>query len=503
MTEFEKILLQKLEEKDQLIMSLQTTIATQQASSEAMAETINELNKTVAELRQTVAELNEKLNKNSNNSSKPPSSDGYNKPPVPKSLRGRSGKKSGGQKGHAGKNLEQAKPDHVIPCMPSKCSSCPHQEECQSKAKILERRQVFDAAVRIEVTEYDRLRIEHCPIHGRTLEGSFPKGINAAVQYGDNLQSLVVALNTVGAVSVCRTREILSNVFNIPLSEGTITSMVSRCAGKLSDVLARIGRHVTGSPVDHADETGLRVEGKLHWTHVLCNGAYTLLSLSEKRGWNGMKEIGFLPQFHGILVHDCWASYWKCPDVIHAVCCAHLLRELTGIEENNPGLTWPGEFKELLLEMKRVRDKAVDKGKPELSYYYHHKFSVRYNQIIEKAYKETPEPVPTPGRKKRGRKKRGKALSLIDRLKELKGAVCLFTKNFQVPFDNNQAERDLRMIKAKIKVSGCFRTKKGSQEYLDIMSYISTAKKLGSNAYEAIKNAFIGNPDYIFEGCAE
>ena len=216
-----------------------------------------------------------------------------------------------------------------------------------------------------------------------------------------------------------------------------------------------------------------------------------------------MKEIGFLPQFHGILVHDCWASYWKCPDVIHAVCCAHLLRELTGIEENNPGFTWPKEFKELLLEMKRVRDKAVEKDKPELSYYYHHKFSIRYDQIIEKAYKETPEPVPTPGKKKRGRKKRGKVLSLIDRLKELKGAVCLFTKNFLVPFDNNQAERDLRMTKAKIKVSGCFRTKKGAQEYLDIMSYVSTAKKLGSNAYDAIKNAFIGNPDYIFSGCAE
>ena len=503
MTEFEKILLQKLEEKDQLIMSLQATIAMQQASSEAMVETINELNKTVAELRQTVAELNEKLNKNSNNSSKPPSSDGYNKPPAPKSLRKKSGKKSGGQKGHEGNNLAQAKPDHVIPCMPSKCTNCPRCEECQKKAKILERRQVFDAVVKIEVTEYDKLRVTNCPLHGWTREGSFPAGINAAVQYGDKLQSLVVALNTVGAVSVCRTREILSNVFNIPLSEGTITSMVSRCAGKLTGVLARIGQHVTESPVDHADETGLRVEGKLHWTHVLCNGVYTLLSLSEKRGWNGMKEIGFLPQFHGILVHDCWASYWKCPDVIHAICCAHLLRELTGIEENNPGFTWPKELKELLLEMKRVRDKAVNKGKPELSYYYHHKFSVRYDQIIEKAYTETPEPVPTPGKKKRGRKKRGKALSLIDRLKEFKDEVCLFTKNFLVPFDNNQAERDLRMIKAKIKVSGCFRTKKGAQEYLDIMSYVSTAKKLGSNAYDAIKNAFIGNPDYIFFGCAE
>ena len=502
LTEFEKILLQKLEEKDQLIMSLQNTILMLQDSAKATAETINELNKTVAELRQTIAELKEKLNKNSNNSSKPPSSDGYNKPPAPKSLRGKSGKKSGGQKGHEGTNLAKADPDHVIPCMPSKCTGCPRHDECRAKAEVLERRQVFDAVVKIEVTEYEKLRVTDCPLHGWTKEGIFPTGVNAAVQYGENLQSLVVALNTVGAVSVCRTREILSNVFGIPLSEGTITSMVSRCAGKLTDVLSRIGRLVTGSPVGNADETGFRVEGKLHWAHVLCNDRFTLISLSEKRGWKGMEKIGFLTRFHNILVHDCWASYWKFPDVTHAVCCAHLLRELTGIEENNPGLTWPKRFKALLLEMKRARDRAVGKGKPELSYYYHHKFSIRYDQIIEKAYQETPEPALSSDKKKRGRIKRGKALALVDRLKELKGAVCLFTKNFLVPFDNNQAERDLRMIKAKTKISGCFRTKKGAQEYLDIMSYVSTAKKHGSNAYEAIKNAILGTPDYIFsEGC--
>lgn len=262
MTEFDKILLKKLEEKDQLILSMQATNSTLQASVDTMAATIDELNKTIAELNQTIAALKEQLHKNSNNSSKPPSSDGYGKPPAPKSLRGKSDKKSGGQKGHEGTNLAQAKPDHIIPCMPSKCAHCPCHDKCQAKAKVLERRQVFDAVVKIEETEYDRLRITNCPLHGWTREGSFPEGINAAVQYGENLQSLVVALNTVGAVSVCRTREILSNVFNIPLSEGTITSMVSRCAGKLPDTLAKIGGLVTGSKVDNADETGFRVEGK-------------------------------------------------------------------------------------------------------------------------------------------------------------------------------------------------------------------------------------------------
>ena len=166
-------------------------------------------------------------------------------------------------------------------------------------------------------------------------------------------------------------------------------------------------------------------------------------------------------------------------------------------------MTWPKEFKDLLLEMKRVRDQAYDKGKQALSNYYQRKFSMLYDRILDTAYKETPEPTPNPAKKKRGKKARGKILSLIDRLKTLKGEVCLFIKNFLVPFDNNQAERDLRMIKAKAKISGGFRTKKGAQEYLDIMSYVNTAKKLGSNAYEAIKNAISKRSDYIFSEGAE
>ena len=478
--------------------TLVSTVETLQGRIEEQTKLIEEQRDLIAEKEAEIAELKRRLGMNSNNSSKPPSSDGYGKKPAPKSLRGKSGKKPGGQKGHEGKNLAQLKPDHVVDCMPEKCAGCPRYDECRAKAKIVERRQVVDAVVKVDVTEYDKLCVTSCPLYGGKREsGEFPEGINAAVQYGDNLTSLVVSLNTIGAVSVCRTREILSNVFNVPLSEGTIISMVSRCAGNLPNVLAEIGNRTLAAEVDHADETGFRVAGKLHWAHVLCNGAYTLITLSEKRGWKGMEEIGWLPLFHGILEHDCWAPYWNVPGVTHAVCCAHLLRELNGIKENHPEFTWPQVFADLLLEMKKVRDKAVVLGKQELSSYYQHKFSSTYDQIINLAYEETPEPTSIPGKKRRGRKHRGKALSLIDRLKKLKGAVCLFTRNFSVPFDNNQAERDLRMIKAKVKVSGCFRTEKGAQEYLDIMSYASTAKKLGSNAYEAIRNAVIGRPDYI------
>ena len=484
------------------IASLTKIVEELTARNAELAQSVSDLTAENEQLKATIKELEEKKNKDSHNSSKPPSTDGYKKPPVPKSLRGKSDKKTGGQPGHEGKNHAQTEPDRVVRCMPSKCAHCPHHDECAEKAEVRERRQVYDAVVKIEVIEYDRMRVTNCPEHGWTREGSFPSGLNAPVQYGETLQALVVALNTVGAVSICRTQEILSNVFGVPLSEGTIASMVTRCADNLDPVIARIGRLVIQSDVDHADETGFRVEGSLHWAHVLCNGAYTLIALSKKRGWTGMQEIGWLPQFHGILVHDCWGPYWKATGVTHSICCAHLLRELTGIEENNPDFTWPKAFKELLLEMKKVRDKAFDQGKQKLSYYYYRKFDSEYDRIIETAYQETPEPLSLPGKKRRGKMKRGKALALVDRLKTLKGEVCLFTKNFHVPFDNNQAERDLRMIKAKTKVSGCFRTEKGAKEYLNIMSFVSTAKKLGKNAYEAIKNAVSGSPDFIFaEGC--
>jgi len=464
-------------------------------NSELTAQVAN-LTAKITELQQTIRELEEKKNKNSKNSSKPPSSDGYSKKPV--SLRGKSGKKQGGQDGHEGTNLPQRKPDRIIGCMPSKCSRCPHHDECMEKAEVTERRQVTDAVVTTEVVQYNKCRVKNCPIHGWSRDGQFPEGINGPAQYGDNLQALVVALNTVGAVSISRAHEILAGVFDVPLSTATITSMVSRCAGRLGDVIPEIGNRLVGSGVDNADETGVRVDRKLHWAHVLCSARYTLIRIHPKRGWEAMEGIGYLPRFHGTLVHDCWAPYWKHPGgITHAVCCAHLLRELTGIGENHPGYTWPKKSKGLLLGMKKARDRKAENGGTGLSYYYQRKFSRMYDEIIETAYAETPVPEPKPGKKK-GRKKRGRVLALVDRLKEYKASVCLFIKDFAVPFDNNQAERDLRMTKAKTKISGCFRTLDGAQGYLDIMSYASTARKLGYNAYKAIKNAISGDPMFIF-----
>ena len=408
---------------------------------DSLNATINAQTQLIAQLNQTIQELKEQLNKNSKNSSKPPSSDGFKKP-APKSLRKPSGKKAGGQNGHQGTHLAViTAPDKIVKHMPSACEGCPHYQICKGTACIAEKRHVIDAVVTVNVTEHQALELPICMLYGDTRRGAFPSDVKAAVQYGENLQSLAVALNTVGAVSIKRTHEILSGVFNIPIATGTISSMVKRCADSLSETVGKIKDKMIGSALGHFDETGTRVDKKL----------------------------------------------W----------CAHLLRELTGIDENHSEQKWASAFIDLLLEMKKVKGKSVEKGKDFLSYYHYHKFDKKYDELIEQARKENPLPKTT--EKKRGRKKKGKILALVERLANYKASVCLFIHNFNVPFDNNQAERDLRMIKVKTKVSGCFRTEEGARDYLKIMSYVGTAHKQGYNAYKAIKNAITGHPDFIFE----
>lgn len=482
--------------KDEMNRQLLQQVASLTATVDSLNTTIDLQTKLIAQLNQTIQELKEQLNKNSKNSSKPPSSDGYKKP-APKSLRKSSGKKAGGQDGHQGTCLAvTTAPDETVRHMPSACEGCPYYHMCRGTACIAEKRHVIDAVVTVSVVEHQALEIPICMLHGGTRKGAFPSDISASVQYGANLQALSVALNTVGAVSIKRTHEILSGVFNIPIATGTISNMVKRCADGLSATVDKIKQRMKDSVLGHFDETGTRVDKKLWWVHDASNCEYTYLDISPKRGSSGMEQCGVLTEFKGIAMHDCWASYWNYPDVQHAVCCAHLLRELTGIVENHPEQKWAAAFIDLLMEMKKAKEEAIAAGKESLSCYYLQKFDKEYLELIEMGRQENP--LPEPAEKKRGRKKKGKILALIERLANYKASVCLFVHNFQVPFDNNQAERDIRMIKVKTKVSGCFRTEGGARDYLKIMSYIGTAHKQGYNAYEAIKNAISGNPDFIF-----
>ena len=459
-------------------------------------EQIEKLNKTIEELNATIKELREQLNKNSGNSSKPPSSDGLKKKPATKSLRGKSGKKPGGQNGHTGKYLSIVSvPDEIIRHYHPDCAACPHRDKCMEKACTKETRHVIDAVVEVKVTAHEKMYIAECPKCKSSKSGEFPADIVNYVQYGRNLEALAVSLNTVGAVSINRVHEIMGSVFNIPLSTGTIKNMVTRCAEKVKPVLENIKSALKNSPILHCDETGTRVEGKTQWVHDASNDKYTYLTLNSKRGYEAMKEADILPHYKGVVVHDCWSSYWKFNGAAHQICCAHLLRELNGIIENHPEQTWAEKFKTLLLKMKKSKDRAIQKEKAELCCSSVHRYKKQYDELISLARSENP--IPEQNEVKRGKPKRGKVLCLIDRLEKYKGQVCLFLEKFSVPFDNNQAERDIRNIKVKTKVSGCFRSFDGAIEYLDIMSYIGTAHKQGINSFKAVLAAVCGNP-YAF-----
>lgn len=374
-----------------------------------LTATVDSMNQTINGLNQTIKELKEQLNKNSKNSSKPPSSDGLKKPVAKKnrSLRESSGKKQGAQEGHEGVHLSViSNPDHIRKHMHSDCTGCPYRTKCLDKACIRETRHEIDAVVTVDVTAHNLIEVRGCPLHGGVKTGSFPENIKAAVQYGKILQAMVVAFNTVGAVSINRTHEILSSVFNIPLATGTIKNMVTRCAEALKDTYERIRLKMITLGLVHCDETGTRVDGKTCWVHVASDQDYTYLAINQKRGQAGMDAADVLPHVHGIIVHDCWGSYWKYQDVTHAISCAHLLWELNGVIENHPEQTWAVRFKELLLDMKKVHDKALLSGKDEVSYYHRHKFDMEYDSIIKTAYGENP--LPETSAKKRGRKKKAK-----------------------------------------------------------------------------------------------
>ena len=488
-------------DKDLIIESLKKQVTELTTLVQTLTESNKALSETIKELQETIRELQRQLNQNSQNSSKPPSSDGFNKP-NPQSQRQKSGKKQGGQKGHPGSHMViPHEPDEFRKHLPKRCMSCPHLNECVLRDNVFtcgEKRYEVNAVITTKVTEHQTIRVSSCPCSGEALSGEFPEGIRAYVQYGDSVSVLAGLLSTYGAVSTMRIHVLLGSLLGVSLSTGTITSMVSKCAQKVGNTLETIKSMLIGAKVANFDETGTDVNGKIIWVHNSSTPELTYQTINAKRGQVGMEGNGVLPRFSGIAVHDCWSPYWKYDGIFHAVCNAHLLRELTGVEQYSPDHQWAPGFKTLLRSMKKARDKAEAKGKTRLSYYYLHKFDTEYDRLMKMADEECPLPPDLP-QKKRGRKKKGKERSLIERLMALKASVCLFIRDFNVPFDNNQAERDVRNVKTKTKVSGCFRTESGAQDYLDIMSYISTGRKHGVSAYEALTAAFAGNAEIVLQ----
>lgn len=453
----------------------------------AMSARIDRLETLVATLQEEVRSLKARLAKNSSNSSKPPSSDGYQKP-APKSLRTPSGKKSGGQPGHEGKTLSRVKePDHVIV---HPLDSCPCGADLsKTAAQDYESRQVFDLPdPRLDVTEH-RCEIKECPDCGERITASFPIDVVAPVQYGLRFQSLLVYLKDGQLLPLDRISQLCADLYGYDVSAATIESARHDCHEALEPFEEELKQVLIVSDLLHADESGLRVEGKLRWLHVVSNPLLTFLGVHSRRGREAQDDFGILPLFAGALMHDFWRPYltYACA---HVLCNAHHLRELKFLFEELKQ-KWAGRMTGLLLKMlEYVREQSPKK--PGLSAKEIARWLKRYRKILKEGYEENPSPPVRTGR--RGRLKKTKAQNLLERMDIYRKNVLAFLYDFRIPFTNNQAEQDIRMIKVQQKISGGFRTLEGARMFARIRSYISTVRKHRLNVFDMITQAIAGQP---------
>lgn len=438
-----------------------------------------------------VLDLQARLLLNSRNSSKPPSSDGYTKP-APKSLREKSGLKSGGQPGHPGHTLKPVeKPDktETIPLAvcPNGCGTDLRDQTVTDHVS----RQVFDLPPKLVLVTELRAETKHCPACQVDVTAAFPANVTAPVQYGERWLAMLAYMRDQQIIASDRVSQFCADIFDHPVSEQTTQSAQTTIYDNLEGFEAKVKELLPTSDILHVDETGLRVEGKLRWVHTLASTCLTWYGLHTRKGREAIRDFGILCHFKGWLVHDCLSSYFnlRCR---HALCNAHILRELIFIFEYFHQ-DWADKMRWLLLEMnQRVQElKALDRARlshAELAWWVK-----RYEALLAEGYAANPPPPPSPV-PRRGRPKKTKALNLLDRMQQHKKAVLAFLHDFRVPFTNNHAEQTLRMIKVRQKISGCFRTVKGAERFLRVRSYIATVRKHKLPVFQALVDALAGRP---------
>lgn len=354
-------------------------------------------------------------------------------------------------------------------------------------------RQVHDLApIKIVVTEH-QAEVKCCPCCQTLNRGEFPNDVSRVVQYGASLKGLMVYLLDYQLLPSARVKELLSDVLGCEMSEGTLYTSRDRCFAELAPVEALIGAQIAQADVLHCDETGLRVNGKLWWLPVASTDGLTYYFVHTKRGKAAMDAMAILPEYDGISVHDGLKSYAQY-DCDHALCNAHHLRELAFITERYQQ-KWADEMGILLCDLKQQVDDAKAQGETTLAQDLVQWFEHRYQTLIVAGLAANPAPELDPNAAtSRGRPKQSPAKNLLDRLQRHQAQVLAFMVDFRIPFDNNQAERDLRMMKLKQKISGGFRSIEGAQQFGRIRGYLSTLKKQGLNVLEALQQAFLGNP---------
>ena len=456
-----------------------------------------ELRTKLAEAYQQITQLAERLQrvegqlaKDSHNSSKPPSSDGPKR--RPRNPRPRSEKQTGGQPGHTGHTLMQvASPDEVVCHRPLVCAHC--QQPLEGVAgQLRECRQVHDLPqVRLLVREH---QVEEvcCPACQQVSRGSFPAGVEAPVQYGPNLRALAVYLHEYQLVPLARVSELLTDLYACSVSEGTLMRWVEFAAEQLTPVVAHIADWLSAGPFQHADETGMRIAGKRHWLHVNSTRWLTHLAWHARRGRQALEDIGIWPRFRGRAMRDRWASYdhYRCAQ---SICGAHLVRDCIYVEEQEQQF-WAGEMADLLLSMARAADEWRQRGAQAVPTDERDAWVAQYFDLLASGFAAQPLPSAEDVPKRGGRRKQSAAKNLLDDLLRRADQVLAFLDDLRVPFTNNQAERDLRMIKVQQKIAGTFRSEEGATAFCCIRSYLSTLRKQGHAMLDALAAVFAGRP---------
>jgi transposase len=450
----------------------------------------------IAQLTERVQKLEAKLALDSHNSSKPPSSDSFVRSPKKRSLREKSDKKPGGQPGHQGYALRQVeKPDQRVFHLPVNCGHCQTDLSNVPIAPGLasEGRQVFELPVsrQLEVIEH-RAYTKACPTCHNLTAATFPPEVSNWVQYGPGFRALAVYLVCQQLLPYDRACELLNDLYGAGLSPGTLAGFIAECNDRLAVPEEVVKQALTKVEVLHCDETGLYVAGKRQWLHVASTAKLTSYSCHPKRGREATFAMGILPNFNGTAIHDSLASYWHylCE---HGLCNAHHLRELIFIGEHY-AQAWACEFKTLLLDLKTEVEQAKAQGQTALPSERLAGYELAYQRLIEVGLAANPPPPGGWPCGKRGKPKQSKAKNLLDRLARRRREVLLFAYRFDVPFDNNQAERDIRMVKVQQKVSGCFRSQAGAEYFCRIRGYLSTMRKQGENLLTALLETFRGQP---------
>ena len=442
----------------------------------------------IQQLQFRVKGLEAIISKDSSNSSKPPSSDGLKK--KTKSLRFKSGKKPGAQPGHVGKCLSQVdNPDFIVTHAPTCCHEC-GLDLSKIDGVCAEKRQVFDIPQpKIEVIEHHALE-KRCSGCGKLSKGVFPDNIKGPVQYGKRVQALTAYFTHQHFIPVKRLCQVFEDVFGMSISPGTCSNLDANLFKQLEPFEISLKTHLVAAPVLHFDESGLRCFKKLHWVHVASSKSATFYSIHAKRGIEAMDDAGVLPNFNGIGIHDHWSSYFTYKDITHGLCNVHHLRELTFIYEHEKE-NWAKRMQDLLVFAKNEVEQHLEQH--TLPQNISRQIEKTYAHIIEEGL-EYHSSLPTLPRSARGKQKQRDGKNLLDRLNEKRDCVLLFMYNFSVPFTNNLAEQDIRMVKLKQKISGCFRALLGGKIFCRIRSYISTARKQCWNILDALIDATMGVP---------